>query len=43
LVQPFAIETAAGSYWLTSLLSKRPTAGMQAFKSWLLANVGGGQ
>ena len=43
LVQPFAIETAVGSYWLTSLLSKRPTAGMQAFKSWLLANVGGGQ
>jgi LysR family transcriptional regulator of beta-lactamase len=40
LVQPFAIETAVGSYWLTSLRSKRPTAGMLAFRTWLLENVG---
>jgi LysR family transcriptional regulator of beta-lactamase len=40
LVQPFAIETAVGSYWLTSLRSKRPTAGMLAFQTWLLENVG---
>jgi LysR family transcriptional regulator, regulator of gene expression of beta-lactamase len=40
LVQPFAIETAVGSYWLTSLHSKRPTAGMLAFRTWLLENVG---
>src|SRR5262249_61023949 len=44
LVQPFAIETAVGSYWLTSLRSKRLTAGMQAFKAWLAARAraGGG-
>jgi LysR family transcriptional regulator, regulator of gene expression of beta-lactamase len=40
LVQPFAIETAVGSYWLTSLRSKRSTAGMLAFRTWLLENVG---
>jgi LysR family transcriptional regulator, regulator of gene expression of beta-lactamase len=40
LVQPFAIETAVGSYWLTSLHSKRSTAGMLAFRTWLLENVG---
>ena len=43
LVQPFAIETAVGSYWLTSLRSKRLTGGMQAFKAWLLANASDGQ
>ena len=43
LVQPFAIETAVGSYWLTSLRSKRLTAGMQGFKAWLLANASDGQ
>jgi LysR family transcriptional regulator of beta-lactamase len=42
LVQPFAIETAVGSYWLTSLKSKRQTPAMQAFQAWLLENVGGG-
>jgi LysR family transcriptional regulator of beta-lactamase len=40
LVQPFAIETAVGSYWLTSLHSRRPTAGMLAFRTWLIENVG---
>jgi LysR family transcriptional regulator of beta-lactamase len=39
LVQPFAIETVVGSYWLTSLRSKRPSAGMLAFRTWLLENV----
>jgi len=36
LVRPFNIDLAAGDYWLTTLKSKRPTIGMQAFKAWLL-------
>jgi LysR family transcriptional regulator of beta-lactamase len=36
LVQPFAIEIAAGGYWLTALKSKRETQAMQAFRAWLL-------
>ncbi len=36
LAQPFRIEVAAGSYWLTWLKSRPPTAGMRAFHDWLL-------
>lgn len=36
LVQPFKNEIALGQYWLTSLKSKPPTAGMKAFQQWLL-------
>ena len=36
LVQPFRNEIALGRYWLTSLKSKPPTAGMKAFQQWLL-------
>ena len=36
LVQPFAIEADVGAYWLTRLKSRAPTAGMQAFRAWLL-------
>jgi LysR family transcriptional regulator of beta-lactamase len=36
LVQPFPGEIATGEYWLTALKSKQPTAGMQAFRQWLL-------
>ena len=39
LVRPFKIEITLGAYWLTSLRSKRPTAAMLAFKSWLLDSV----
>lgn len=39
LVQPFATEVAAGSYWLTWLKSKPLTAGMHAFRDWLLPRL----
>lgn len=39
LVRPFEIEVGAGDYWLTSLKSKRETAGMRAFRNWLLETV----
>ena len=39
LVQPFAIEVAAGDYWLTALKSRRGTIGMQSFKTWLLKSI----
>ncbi|NVO17757.1 MAG: LysR family transcriptional regulator [Rhodoplanes sp.] len=35
LVRPFAAEVDLGGYWLTSLKSKQPTAGMTAFRDWL--------
>ena len=39
LVRPFEIEIQAGDYWLTSLRSKRPSAAMLSFKTWLLDNI----
>jgi len=36
LVQPFPVEITTGDYWLTALKSKQPTAGMLAFRQWLL-------
>jgi LysR family transcriptional regulator, regulator of gene expression of beta-lactamase len=39
LVRPFDSEIAAGSYWLTALKSRRTTAGMQIFRTWLLATL----
>ena len=36
LVQPFPIEVDVGGYWLTRLKSRQPTAGMEAFRAWLL-------
>jgi LysR family transcriptional regulator of beta-lactamase len=36
LIQPFALEVDAGSYWLTSLIAKSPTGAMTAFRAWLL-------
>jgi LysR family transcriptional regulator of beta-lactamase len=35
LIQPFSIEIDAGSYWLTSLTTKTPSAAMKAFRDWL--------
>jgi LysR family transcriptional regulator of beta-lactamase len=40
LVQPFAVEVPAGSYWLTWLKSKPLTPGMSAFRDWLLLKLG---
>ncbi|MFH5924782.1 LysR family transcriptional regulator [Roseomonas xinghualingensis] len=40
LVRLFDAEIALGDYWLTRLKSKQPTAAMQAFQSWLLAQAG---
>lgn len=42
LVQPFPLAVAAGSYWLTYLKSKEPTAGVRNFRSWLLQALGQG-
>jgi LysR family transcriptional regulator of beta-lactamase len=39
LVRPFDIEVELGSYWLTSLHSRRPSSAMQSFRTWLLAEV----
>ncbi|MBY0448475.1 MAG: LysR family transcriptional regulator [Hyphomonadaceae bacterium] len=35
LVQPFALETSVGAYWLTRLLSKPATPAYTAFGDWL--------
>jgi LysR family transcriptional regulator of beta-lactamase len=40
LVQPFAVEVSAGSYWLTWLKSKPLTPAMEAFRDWLLLKLG---
>lgn len=37
LVQPFALELPLGSYWLTRLKSRTPTAAMLAFEEWILS------
>lgn len=39
LVQPFKLEVSVGSYWLTWLKSKPLTAGMEAFRDWLLRKM----
>jgi LysR family transcriptional regulator of beta-lactamase len=39
LVAPFDIEVPAGDYWLTSLKVKEETAGMRAFRTWLVDSV----
>jgi LysR family transcriptional regulator of beta-lactamase len=35
LVRPFPIEADVGSYWLTWLKSRTPSAAMRAFRDWL--------
>lgn len=37
--RPFGTEIDLGSYWLTRLKSKRPSAAMAAFEAWLLAEA----
>ena len=36
LVQPFAIKADLGGYWLTRLMSRAESAGMELFRHWLL-------
>lgn len=36
LVQPFAVAIDAGRYWLTSLVSRKSSPPMRAFRGWLL-------
>ncbi|MBN9553696.1 MAG: LysR family transcriptional regulator [Alphaproteobacteria bacterium] len=36
LVQPFEVEADLGSYWLTRLMSRPPSAAMTLFRDWLL-------
>lgn len=36
LVRPLAAEVQAGSYWLTRLKSRAPSAAMAAFRGWVL-------
>jgi LysR family transcriptional regulator of beta-lactamase len=37
LVCPYDTRVYLGSYWLTSLKSKRPSHAMQAFREWITA------
>jgi LysR family transcriptional regulator of beta-lactamase len=39
VVQPFAITAPAGSYWLTHLKSRAETPSMNAFRTWILAEI----
>ena len=39
LARPFEAEVSLGAYWITSLRSKRPSAAMEAFRTWLLAEA----
>lgn len=43
LARPFAVEVAAGSYWLTWLKSRPPSAGMRAVGDWLAREIAGGR
>jgi LysR family transcriptional regulator of beta-lactamase len=42
LVQPFDVEVSLGSYWLTRLQSKPPTAAMERFREWLMGECAPG-
>lgn len=39
LCQPFPIAIDVGSYWLTRLKAKEPSAGMRVFEAWLVAEA----
>jgi hypothetical protein len=43
LVCPYDTQVYLGSYWLTSLKSKRVSPAMQAFRDWLLAESKAGR
>jgi len=40
LVQPFAIQTDLGAYWLTRLMSRAESRGMALFRQWLMELTG---
>jgi LysR family transcriptional regulator, regulator of gene expression of beta-lactamase len=42
LVMPFKQKISAGQYWLTRLHSRPETAGMEAFRNWLLQQTATG-
>lgn len=42
LVRPFGLEITAGSYWLTTLKSRRQTPAMLTFRNWLLGRLAEG-
>ena len=39
VVQPFGITVSVGSYWLTHLKSRAATPSMDAFRTWLVAEI----
>jgi LysR family transcriptional regulator of beta-lactamase len=39
LARPFDLEIVLGSYWITTLRSRPPTAAIESFKTWLLAEA----
>jgi hypothetical protein len=39
VVQPFGVTVSAGSYWLTHLKSRAETPSMNAFRTWILAEI----
>ncbi|NIC05705.1 LysR family transcriptional regulator [Billgrantia bachuensis] len=39
VMQPFPVHAALGSYWLTRLKSRTPSATMEAFQAWLLDEI----
>lgn len=41
LVQPFPATAGNGAYWLTRLQSKGESTAMEAFRAWVVAEVGG--
>ncbi len=40
LVQPFAVKVTLGAYWLTRLKSRAETRAMNAFRTWLIMELG---
>jgi LysR family transcriptional regulator of beta-lactamase len=41
--RPFRASISLGSYWLTRLKSRKPTAAMKAFAEWIAAQAPGGE
>jgi LysR family transcriptional regulator of beta-lactamase len=39
MVQPFTTSVSLGSYWLTRLQSRAPTAAMMAFSEWIASQI----
>jgi LysR family transcriptional regulator of beta-lactamase len=43
IARPFRASISLGSYWLTKLKSRKPTAAMKAFAEWIAAQAPGGE